>query len=56
MGSEMCIRDRPYGKGDSHGIVDRTKARTVAMGHSQVEGVDYFETFALRPPLLVTGR
>ena len=33
-------------KSDSHGVVDRAKARMVAMGYSQVEGVDYFETFA----------
>ena len=26
-------------KSDSHGMVDRTKARMVAMGYSQVEGV-----------------
>ena len=33
--------------GDSHGgIVDRAMAHMVAMGYSQVEGVDYFETFA----------
>ena len=33
-------------KGDSHDMVDRAKARMVAMGYSQVEGVHYFETFA----------
>ena len=27
-------------KGDWHGMVDRAKARMVAMGYSQVEGVD----------------
>ena len=32
--------------GDSHATVDRAKARMVAMGYSQVEEVDYFETFA----------
>ena len=33
-------------KGDSRGMVDRANARIVAMGFSQVEGVDYVETFA----------
>ena len=33
-------------KRDSHDMVDRAKARTVAMGYSQVWGVNYFEMFA----------
>jgi hypothetical protein len=34
-------------KQDEHGVVTRNKARLVAMGYSQVEGLDFDETFAL---------
>ena len=33
-------------KQDSHGNIIRNKARLVAQGYSQVEGIDYGETFA----------
>ena len=33
-------------KQDEHGIVVRNKARLVAQGFSQVEGIDFGETFA----------
>ena len=33
-------------KGDDHGLIDRAKASLVAKDYSQVEGVDYFDTFA----------
>ena len=38
----------------SYTLRNRTKARMVAMGYSQVEGVDYFETFA--PTASATSR
>jgi hypothetical protein len=33
-------------KQDEHGVVTRNKARLVAMGYSQVEGLDFDETYA----------
>jgi hypothetical protein len=35
-----------HNKQDEHGIVTRNKARLVAKGYSQVEGLDFDETFA----------
>ena len=33
-------------EGDSHGMVDRAKARIVGISYSHIDGVDYFETFS----------
>jgi hypothetical protein len=35
-----------YNKQDDHGVVTRNKARLVAKGYSQVEWLDFDETFA----------
>nr|GEU34094.1 retrovirus-related Pol polyprotein from transposon TNT 1-94 [Tanacetum cinerariifolium] len=42
-GSKWAFRN----KKDKHGIVTNNKARLVAQGYSQEEGIDYDETFAL---------
>jgi hypothetical protein len=36
-----------HNKQDEHGVVTRNKARLVAKGYSQVEGLDFDETYAL---------
>jgi hypothetical protein len=35
-----------HNKQDEHGVVTRNKARLVAKGYSQVEGLDFGETYA----------
>jgi hypothetical protein len=35
-----------YNKQDEHGVITRNKARLVAKGYSQVEDLDFDETFA----------
>nr|GEW47584.1 retrovirus-related Pol polyprotein from transposon TNT 1-94 [Tanacetum cinerariifolium] len=42
IGSKWVLRNRK----DEHGIVTKNKARLVAQGYSQEEGIDYEETFA----------
>ena len=34
-------------KSDEHGTIIRNKSRLVAQGYTQVEGIDFDETFAL---------
>ena len=42
IGTEWIFKNKP----DENGTVVRNKARLVAQGYTQVEGVDYDETFA----------
>jgi hypothetical protein len=42
VGTKWVFRN----KQDEHGVVTRNKARLVAKGYSQVEGLDFEETFA----------
>jgi hypothetical protein len=42
VGTKWVFRN----KQDEHGLVTRNKARLVAKGYSQVEGLDFDETFA----------
>jgi hypothetical protein len=42
VGTKWVFRD----KQDEHGVVTRNKARLVAKGYSQVEGLDFGETYA----------
>jgi hypothetical protein len=43
VGTKWVFRN----KYDEHGVVTRNKARLVAKGYSQVEGLDFDETYAL---------
>jgi hypothetical protein len=42
VGTKWVFRN----KQDEHGVVTRNKARLVAKGYSQVEGLDFDETYA----------
>jgi hypothetical protein len=43
VGTKWVFRN----KQDEHGVMTRNKARLVAKGYSQVEGLDFGETYAL---------
>jgi hypothetical protein len=36
-----------FNKQDEHGVVTRNKARLVAQGFTQIEGLDFGETYAI---------
>ncbi|GJZ18103.1 putative ribonuclease H-like domain-containing protein [Tanacetum coccineum] len=40
-------------KKDKRGVVVRNKARLVAQGHRQEEGIDYDEVYVSQPPVLL---
>jgi hypothetical protein len=42
VGTKRVFHNKKY----KHGVVTRNKARLVAKGYSQVEGLDFEETFA----------
>jgi L-rhamnose isomerase len=42
VGTKWVFRNKQY----EHGVVTRNKARLVAKGYSQVEGLDFGETYA----------
>ncbi|GJT10845.1 retrovirus-related pol polyprotein from transposon TNT 1-94 [Tanacetum coccineum] len=46
IGSKWVFKN----KKDEHGMTTKNKARLVAQGNSQEEGIDYDETFAPVPP------